>query len=75
MSPDEQQIRDLVARWMAATIAGDTATVLSLMTDDVVFLVAGRQEPMLGKAGFAGALPPPPSADVPAPTIDGTSDI
>ena len=41
MSPDEQQIRDLVATWMSATSAGDIDTVLSLMTDDVVFLVAG----------------------------------
>ena len=28
---------------MSATRAGDIATVLSLMTDDVVFLVAGQQ--------------------------------
>ncbi|MBL9083746.1 MAG: SgcJ/EcaC family oxidoreductase [Planctomycetales bacterium] len=75
MPTDEQQIRDLVARWMTATKAGDTATVLSLMTDDVMFLVAGRQEPMRGKAAFAAALPAPPSAGTPAPTIDGTSDI
>jgi uncharacterized protein (TIGR02246 family) len=75
MSTDEQQIRDLVARWTTATKAGDTATVLSLMTDDVVFLVAGRAEPMRGKAAFAAALPPTPSPNVPAPTINGTSDI
>lgn len=75
MSPDEQQIRELVSRWMTATKAGDTATVLSLMTDDVVFLVAGRQEPMQGKAAFAAALPPSPSPDMPTPTIEGTSDI
>lgn len=42
MSTDEGQIRDLLARWQAATIAGDTATLLSLMTDDVVFLLPGR---------------------------------
>ncbi|MGC3969810.1 MAG: SgcJ/EcaC family oxidoreductase [Pirellulales bacterium] len=75
MTSDEEQIREVVARWMAATKAGDTATVLSLMTDDVVFLIAGRPEPMRGKAEFAAALPPPPSTAVPAPTIDGTSDI
>ena len=39
MNTDEQQIRELVATWMSATKAGDLATVLSLMTDDVVFLV------------------------------------
>jgi ketosteroid isomerase-like protein len=41
MSTDEQQIRELVATWMAATKAGDVPKVMSLMTDDVVFLVAG----------------------------------
>jgi uncharacterized protein (TIGR02246 family) len=52
---DEQEIRQLVAQWMAATKAGDTETVLSLMTDDVVFLVAG-QPPMIGKDAFRAAL-------------------
>jgi uncharacterized protein (TIGR02246 family) len=54
MEKDEQEIRQLVAAWMAATKAGDTETVLSLMTDDVVFLIAGR-EPMIGKPAFAAA--------------------
>jgi uncharacterized protein (TIGR02246 family) len=48
---DEQQIRQLVADWMEATRAGES--VLELMTDDVVFLVPGR-EPMR-KADFAAA--------------------
>jgi len=34
---DEQQIRELVSTWMAATKAGNVDTVLRLMTDDVVF--------------------------------------
>ncbi|MFO1495171.1 MAG: nuclear transport factor 2 family protein [Lysobacterales bacterium] len=42
MSEDEAQIRELLARWQTATIAGDSATLLSLMTDDVVFLLPGR---------------------------------
>ena len=50
---DEKEIRSLVDTWMAATKAGDSETVLGLMTDDVVFLVSG-QEPF-GKAAFAGA--------------------
>ena len=50
---DEQAIRDLVARWLAASKAGDLDTVLSLMADDVLFMVAG-QEPF-GKAAFAAA--------------------
>jgi uncharacterized protein (TIGR02246 family) len=39
---DERAIRDLVATWMAASRAGDTAKVLSLMADDVVFQVRPR---------------------------------
>ncbi len=53
MTADEQAIRELIATWMRASIAGDTDTVLSLMTDDAVFLVAG-QEPF-GKTAFAAA--------------------
>jgi len=54
MNPDEQAIRDLIQTWMRASAAGDTAKVLSLMTEDAVFLVAGR-EPMRGRAQFAAA--------------------
>ena len=74
MTADEQAIRQLVTTWMEATKRGDTAAVLSLMTDDAVFLIAGR-EPMLGKSAFAAALPPPASADAPSPTVDGRSEI
>jgi uncharacterized protein (TIGR02246 family) len=70
-SSDEQQIRDLVGTWMSATRAGDIDTVLSLMTDDVVFLVAGQ--PPFGKQEFARALRVPPG--VPMPRIDGRSEI
>jgi uncharacterized protein (TIGR02246 family) len=42
MTDDEQAIRNLVDTWIAATGAGDLSTVLSLMTDDVVFMVPGR---------------------------------
>ena len=70
-SSDEQQIRDLVATWMSATRSGDIDTVLSLMTDDVVFLVAGQ--PPFGKQKFAEALRAP--AGIAMPRIDGRSDI
>lgn len=50
MSKDEQAIRDLVNTWLAASKTGDLATVLSLMADDVVFMVPG-QEPF-GKEEF-----------------------
>ena len=41
MRSDEVQIRELVAAWMKATREKDPETVLSLMTDDVEFLVSG----------------------------------
>lgn len=68
---DEQQIRDLVATWMSATRAGDVEAVLSLMTDDVVFLVPGQAP--FGKREFAQALSVPPGAA--RPLIDGRSEI
>jgi uncharacterized protein (TIGR02246 family) len=68
---DEQQIRDLIATWMVATKAGDLATVLSLMTEDVVFLVPGA--PPFGKQKFAEAMKP--SASGTGPQFDGRSEI
>jgi uncharacterized protein (TIGR02246 family) len=53
MNNDERAIRDLVATWMAASQAGDVATVLGLMADDVVFMVPGREP--FGKEAFAAA--------------------
>ncbi|SFH39402.1 conserved hypothetical protein [Nitrosospira sp. Nsp14] len=41
MQSDEQEIRQLVSTWMAASKAGDVETVLSLMADDVIFLMSG----------------------------------
>ena len=54
MQDDEQAIRQLLTTWLDASKAGDTGKVLSLMTEDVVFLVTG-QPPMRGKAAFAAA--------------------
>jgi uncharacterized protein (TIGR02246 family) len=51
MSDDERAIREVIANWMNASLVGDSRTVLSLMTDDVIFLVAGR--PPFGKKEFA----------------------
>ena len=51
MSDDERAIRELVETWFAATMGGDIETVLSLMTDDVVFMVAGHEP--FGKKTFA----------------------
>jgi uncharacterized protein (TIGR02246 family) len=55
MTTDEKAIRALVARWHSATGAGDVETVLGLMSDDVVFLVAG-QDPIRGRAAFEKGL-------------------
>jgi uncharacterized protein (TIGR02246 family) len=51
MSTDEQHIRDLIARWHSATAVGDIDSVLTLMADDAVFLVAG-QPPLMGRTKF-----------------------
>ena len=51
VSNDEQEIRDLVDKWLAASKKGDLDTVLSLMSDDVVFMVPGKEP--FGKETFA----------------------
>jgi len=68
MTDDERAIRELVDRWMAASKAGDSSTVLGLMTDDVIFMVPG-QEPF-GKPAFAAA-----SEGMKTVAIEGRSDI
>jgi uncharacterized protein (TIGR02246 family) len=40
---DELAIREVVDTWMTASKAGDLATALDHMTDDVVFMVPGRE--------------------------------
>jgi uncharacterized protein (TIGR02246 family) len=54
MTDDERAIRDLVATWMKASESGDVQTVLSLMADDVIFMVPGREP--FGKDAFRAAL-------------------
>lgn len=68
MSPDERAIRDVVATWSKASAAGDVDAVLALMTDDVVFLVAGQ--PPFGKEAFAKA-----SRAMSGVRMEGKSDI
>ena len=53
MSDDERAIRELVETWFAATMSGDIETVLNLMTDDVVFMVPGKEP--FGRQAFADA--------------------
>lgn len=68
MSPDERAIRELVDTWMTASRAGDTATVLSLMSEDVIFMVPGREP--FGKQTFAAN-----SRDMDGTRLEGTADI
>ena len=56
---------------MTATKAGDVVKVLSLMSEDVVFLMPGQ--PVMRKNGFAAAARA--QAGENAPTVDGTSEI
>jgi len=65
---DERAIRNLVEQWMTASKAGDHTTLLSLMTDDVVFMVPGQ--PPFGRDAFANRTVSPND-----PTIDGEAQI
>jgi uncharacterized protein (TIGR02246 family) len=50
MTDDERAIRNLVDTWMTASNAGDVLTMLSLMADDVIFMVPGQRP--FGKEAF-----------------------
>ena len=54
MENDEQAIREMIETWLRASKAGDAEKVLTLMSDDVVFLTPG-QPPMRGKEAFAAS--------------------
>ena len=71
MQSDEQEIRQLVSTWMAASKAGDVDMVLSLMADDVVFLMPSQ--PVMHKADFAVAARARLGQE--APQFNGTSEI
>jgi uncharacterized protein (TIGR02246 family) len=68
MSPDERAIRELVDTWMKASRAGDIDTVLSLMSDDVLFMVPGREP--FGKQTFAAN-----SRNMDGVKLEGAADI
>jgi uncharacterized protein (TIGR02246 family) len=67
---EKQKIRDVISTWTRASAEGDTERVLSLMAEDVVFLVPG-QPPMRGRAAFAAAL----SSFAGKMQFDGKSEI
>lgn len=52
---DEQAIRDLVAEWTRATLAGEVDRILPLMTEDVEFYIP-NQAVMRGRAAFEKSL-------------------
>ena len=68
MSDDERAIRNAIQKWMAASKAGDTTTVLSLLADDVLFMVPGREP--FGKDAFAAS-----SQGMKDVQMDGVADI
>lgn len=70
MTEDERAIRELVDTWMSASQSGDIATVLSLMTDDVVFLVPGQAP--FGKREFEASASAMKGAGL---DIEGGSEI
>ena len=68
MSDDVRAIRNLIERWMKASKAGDTATVLNMMTDDVIFMTCGRDP--FGKEEFAST-----ASSMKDMRIDGSADV
>lgn len=51
MAPDEREIRELHSTWISAVNSGDLIRLVTLMTDDAVFLTPGQ--PPLGRDGFS----------------------
>jgi uncharacterized protein (TIGR02246 family) len=70
MSDDEQAIRALIARWIAAAREGEVDEVLALMAPDAMFLMAG-QPPMIGRDAFANSM----RTMLADHTIDSTSEV
>jgi ketosteroid isomerase-like protein len=59
---------------LEATKRGDIPAVLSLMAEDVVFLVAG-QPPMIGRAAYEAAANAQTMSTGLRPEFEGTSEI
>jgi uncharacterized protein (TIGR02246 family) len=67
VTEDEQAIQELVHAWTNANEVGDVATMLSLVTDDVVFMVPGCDP--LGRELLEAA---PPTSSV---QVEGINEI
>jgi uncharacterized protein (TIGR02246 family) len=57
----EQAIRALITKWLDASRAGDLDTILTMMTDDVIFLTPGnspmdRQDFIAASKSMAGKI-------------------
>jgi uncharacterized protein (TIGR02246 family) len=65
---DEQALRELVDNWLSASKKGDLETVLTMMADDVVFMVPGAEP--FGKEAFVKHFKQTEGSG-----IDGRSDI
>lgn len=70
MTDDERAIRELIQTWMTAIQAGDIQIVLSLMTDDVVFMTPGNEP--FGKEAFATTAEKMKDA---LQVLEGTSEV
>ncbi len=53
MTSDEQAIRTVIEKWVRASATGDANTMLTLLADDMVFIVPGQ--PPFGKKEFKAA--------------------
>jgi uncharacterized protein (TIGR02246 family) len=65
---DERAIREVVDTWMDASRRGDVEAVLDLMTDDAIFMTAGREP--FGKEEFRASF-----EGMRGLKMDGRSDI
>jgi uncharacterized protein (TIGR02246 family) len=57
MQTDEQKIRVVIATWLQATKEGDIPRILSLMSEDAVFLMPGMP-PIRGREAYAALCKP-----------------
>ncbi|HEV2330456.1 MAG TPA: SgcJ/EcaC family oxidoreductase [Verrucomicrobiae bacterium] len=67
---DKKAIREVIDTWLRATKEGDIDKILSLMAEDVVFLLPG-QPPMRGRDAFAAGF----RSIIGKIRIEGTADI
>ena len=65
MNDDATEIRALVSQWHSARELGDVEKVLALISDDAIFLVAGRAP--MGKQEFSSLPRPQPDQQGSAP--------